>query len=64
VSQIFERLNSYKKEILIIGIVGFVPNPESAKMVVDWVQALAEEDEETKFFAWRLDLMGGPKKPF
>jgi hypothetical protein len=41
-----------------MGIVGFVPNPESAEMVVDWVQALAEEDEETTFLCLETGFDG------
>ncbi|MGD9191298.1 MAG: hypothetical protein PVF14_08450 [Desulfobacterales bacterium] len=41
-----------------MGIVGFVPNPESAEMVVGWVQALAEEDEETKFLCLETGFDG------
>ena len=41
-----------------MGIVGFVPNPESAEMVVGWVQTLAEEDEETKFLCLETGFDG------
>ena len=41
-----------------MGIVGFVPNPESAEMVVDWVQTLADEDEETKFLCLETGFDG------
>ena len=30
-------------------VIGFVPSPETATTVVAWVQALADEDEETMF---------------
>jgi len=32
-----------------MSIMGFAPSPETAAMVVAWVQALAEHDEETSF---------------
>jgi hypothetical protein len=41
-----------------MGIVGFIPNPESAEMVVGWVQALADEDEETKFLCLETGFDG------
>jgi uncharacterized hydrophobic protein (TIGR00271 family) len=45
-----------------MGIVGFVPNPESAEMVVGWVQALSEEDEETKFLCLETGFDGRTKE--
>lgn len=41
-----------------MGIVGFVPNPESAEMVVGWVQTIADEDEETKFLCLETGFDG------
>jgi len=41
-----------------MSIVGFVPNPESAATVVGWVQALADEDEETKFLCLETGFDG------
>ena len=32
-----------------MSIIGFVPHPETAVTVIDWVRTLAEKDEETKF---------------
>ena len=41
-----------------MGIVGFVPNPESAEMVVGWVQTIADEDEETTFLCLETGFDG------
>jgi hypothetical protein len=35
-----------------MSIIGFIPNPETAATVVAWVQALADEDEETTFLCF------------
>ncbi len=41
-----------------MSIVGFVPNPETAAIVVAWVQALAEKDERTKFLCLETGFDG------
>ena len=41
-----------------MSIIGFVPNPETATMVVAWIQTLAEKDEETTFLCHETGFDG------
>jgi len=42
-----------------MSIAGFIPNPETATLVVAWVQALADEGEEIKFLCLETRFDGG-----
>jgi len=41
-----------------MSLIGFVPNPEAAATVVAWVQALADQDEETKILCLETGFDG------
>ena len=47
-----------------MGVVGFVPNPETAAMVVAWVQALAREEESTSFLCLETEFDGRTTQQF
>ena len=43
-------------------IIGFVPSPDTAATVVAWVQALADEGEETIFLCYENGFDGGTER--
>ena len=43
-------------------IVGFAPSPDTAATVVAWVQALADEGEETIFLCYETGFDGGTER--
>jgi uncharacterized hydrophobic protein (TIGR00271 family) len=43
-------------------IIGFIPSPDTAATVVAWVQALADEGEETIFLCYETGFDGGTER--
>ena len=43
------RFELIQEGVSVMSIIGFVPHPETAVTVIDWVRTLAEKDEGTKF---------------